>query len=326
MSDVNGGCREFAAYARLIDGNAAAWITALRYFGECPFLSLSVVRPRQVMGSLSALSVGESQIGHLIAHQAFRLAGVKSNRFSLLMVRSGELDIEAGERLTARPGDLVALGPGLAMTITAAGRADAILIQRPAIPASLPTSGHYRTNWAAPLLEAYLSQSRYFRDHCHATGVTEQFLHRLCQGLRQPDRDMTPPPAPQDDDRVMRAIGFIRNHPRWSFDLPTLARVAAASERNLYYLMKAQTGMTPYRFYQRCRLLQLREALLRCHCHQPSIAWHAMDQGFSHLGRFAALYRAHFGELPKDTLAWRACLRDQAGRLENGAVTRLAPA
>lgn len=326
MPDANGGNRELAAYSRLIEGNAAAWLTALRYFGNCPSLNLSVARPRQVVGSLSALAVDAGQVGHVTSRQAFRLAGVKSDRFSLLMVRSGELEICTSECLQAQAGDLVVLGPGLPMTMTSAAAVDAMLVQWPATVPSLPAAGHYRTRWAGPLLADYLARSRYFRNHRHAAQVTEQFLQRLHQGLAQPDEQVRPMPPVMDDARVLRAVRFLHSHPRWRFDLPTLARVAAASERNLYYLMKAQTGMTPYRFYQRCRLLRLREALLCCHCEQPSIAWHAMDEGFSHLGRFAALYREHFGELPRDTLVWRSRLRAQIQQLEPGSVAGLSAA
>ena len=34
-------------------------------------------------------------------------------------------------------------------------------------------------------------------------------------------------------------------------------------------------------------------------------------QTFSHFGRFAALYREHFGELPSETVQWRRRLQAQ---------------
>ncbi|OJS99111.1 hypothetical protein [Marinobacter nauticus] len=37
----------------------------------------------------------------------------------------------------------------------------------------------------------------------------------------------------------------------------------------------------------------------------------AANEGFSHLGRFAALYREHFGELPSETVQWRRRLQEQ---------------
>lgn len=326
MSDALSGCRELAAYARLIDGDARAWITALRIFGHCPSLTLAVSSPRRMMGSLSSLAVDSGQICHIVARQAFRLSGIKSDRTGLLMVRSGRIRIDAGGCLQARAGDLVVLGPALKMVMTAPATADAMIVQWPADQALVPAAGLYRTAWAEPLLAGYLSRSRFFRDHCDAIEVTEHFLQRLQRALQDPARAPVPAPPAPEDERVRRAVRFLHSHPRWRFDLPTLASVAAASERNLYYLMKAQTGMTPYRFYQRCRLIRLRQSLLRCHCDNPSIAWHAMDEGFSHLGRFASLYREHFGELPSDTLVWRARLRNQCEVLTAGSVQRLTAA
>jgi transcriptional regulator GlxA family with amidase domain len=75
--------------------------------------------------------------------------------------------------------------------------------------------------------------------------------------------------------------------------------------------MKRDTGMTPYRFYQRCRLVRVRRRLVDCQCDVPHISWYAADEGFSHLGRFAALYREHFGELPSETVQWRRRLQEQ---------------
>jgi transcriptional regulator GlxA family with amidase domain len=106
-----------------------------------------------------------------------------------------------------------------------------------------------------------------------------------------------------------RAIEKIRDEPGWDFNLQELASHSGVSERNLYYLMKRETGMTPYRLYQRNRLMRVRQRLVDCQCDVPHISWYAADAGFSHLGRFAALYREHFGELPSETVQWRRNLQ-----------------
>lgn len=84
--------------------------------------------------------------------------------------------------------------------------------------------------------------------------------------------------------------------------------------------MKRETGMTPYRFYQRCRLIRVRRRLVDCRCELPHISWYAADEGFSHLGRFAALYRQHFGELPSETVQWRRRLLQVAGSRAEAVV------
>ena len=52
-------------------------------------------------------------------------------------------------------------------------------------------------------------------------------------------------------------------------------------------------------------MTRVRERLVDCQCEVPHISWYAADEGFSHLGRFAAMYREHFGELPSETVQWR---------------------
>ena len=58
-------------------------------------------------------------------------------------------------------------------------------------------------------------------------------------------------------------------------------------------------GTTPSRLLREIRLDRAR-ALLRSGA-VPSVSAAATSAGFTHLGRFAAAYRARFGELPSTT-------------------------
>jgi transcriptional regulator GlxA family with amidase domain len=55
------------------------------------------------------------------------------------------------------------------------------------------------------------------------------------------------------------------------------------------------------RYLRNVRLARVREALTRAD-RSGSVTEIAVEWGFAHLGRFAAEYRAHFGESPADTL------------------------
>ncbi|MFO7527675.1 MAG: helix-turn-helix domain-containing protein [Marinobacter sp.] len=160
------------------------------------------------------------------------------------------------------------------------------------------------------LIDRFLLRARFFLHGEQAEAGTRQLISRLVE-LETTGQVLAGLASPVLDRRVKRAIDRIRSQPDWQFDLPELASHAGASERNLYYLMKRETGVTPYRFYQHCRLVRVRRRLVDCQCEVPHISHYAVDEGFSHLGRFAALYREHFGELPSETVQWRRALLDK---------------
>lgn len=161
-------------------------------------------------------------------------------------------------------------------------------------------------------IDAYLFRMTFCQDYGQALIYTQSLFADLKAWLTSGELPL-PAPPPSLDRRLQRAVEKMQLEPEWAFDLSQLARYAGASERNLYYLMKRQTGLTPYRFYQRCRLLRVRRRLVDCQSEEPHISWYAADEGFSHLGRFAALYRQQFGELPSETVQWRRRLLQASG-------------
>ncbi|MFT7338000.1 MAG: AraC-like DNA-binding protein [Marinobacter maritimus] len=176
----------------------------------------------------------------------------------------------------------------------------------------------------APLIKRYLQSTRFYIDDAHAKALTRELFGQLAKlqagGQITEVLDTSPP-----DRRLQRAIDKIEQNPNWEFNLQELASYSGASERNLYYLMKRSTGLTPYRFYQRQRLIRVRRRLVDCQAREPHISRYAADEGFSHLGRFAALYREHFGELPSKTVRCRQHLYEadmNAGELTCEMLTQ----
>ena len=94
--------------------------------------------------------------------------------------------------------------------------------------------------------------------------------------------------------------------------LATLDRVAdisetiAVSQRTLSRAVRIVHGTTPVRFAQSLRLAEARKALLSARAASETVTAVAMRFGFHELGRFAADYRAAFGESPSDTMR-RGC-------------------
>ena len=81
-----------------------------------------------------------------------------------------------------------------------------------------------------------------------------------------------------------------------------LARELAVSERALYRAFQQCLGMGPAELEQLRRLHDFRTRLVARGPGRGRIAEAAAECGFHHLGRLSGLYRAHFGELPTETL------------------------
>ncbi len=80
-----------------------------------------------------------------------------------------------------------------------------------------------------------------------------------------------------------------------------LARHCRISRKSVYNLFERELKMTPVAYIRRLRLESVYHEL----AHKPgirNITEVALKYGFTNLGRFAAQYREHIGELPSETL------------------------
>jgi len=80
----------------------------------------------------------------------------------------------------------------------------------------------------------------------------------------------------------------------------------AISERTLRLAFMAVTGTSPVEHLRSYRLGLARKALLGAPAGNAPVKVAALTHGFLHLGRFAAAYKAHFGEAPSCTVARQA--------------------
>lgn len=110
-----------------------------------------------------------------------------------------------------------------------------------------------------------------------------------------------------------RRIAIVRHAERLQATLPA-GRIMNAelcarfdiSERTLRLAFMAVTGASPVGHLRSYRLGLARKALLGAPPGNAPVKVAAMTHGFRHLGRFAAAYKAHFGEAPSCTVARRA--------------------
>jgi AraC-like DNA-binding protein len=110
--------------------------------------------------------------------------------------------------------------------------------------------------------------------------------------------DVTPAALPAD---LVRALDWLGCHLSEPVDLDLLASVAGVRPRTLESHFKTFLGTTPLGWLRRTRFANVRRALERGG-DDATVTRIALASGFVQLGRFAAEYRAIFGETPSTTL------------------------
>jgi AraC-like DNA-binding protein len=102
---------------------------------------------------------------------------------------------------------------------------------------------------------------------------------------------------------VRRVVELIESAPEKAFTVADLASFAGVSERSLHAAFRTQLGTSPMSYLRHRRLEHARDELLNL---DPSTGAKVIDValrcGFTHPSRFAAAYRARFGEPPSTTL------------------------
>ncbi|MGN6741770.1 MAG: helix-turn-helix domain-containing protein [Amnibacterium sp.] len=112
-------------------------------------------------------------------------------------------------------------------------------------------------------------------------------------------------PAPPDTAlprAVRRALAYIDDNVDRGVSVEELAAAARLSIRGLQAAFQRHLGTTPTVALRAARLSAAHADLVRADPSVDTVAGVARRWGFHHLGRFAAEYRAQYGELPRDTL------------------------
>jgi AraC-like DNA-binding protein len=128
-------------------------------------------------------------------------------------------------------------------------------------------------------------------------------LNALLYGQKSNLSDALARPVNGPAPRFVRAVeDYIRQNYAEALTIEKLAAVAGVSARALFAGFRDFRDTTPMVFVRKVRLDKARQALREAEpCGSAGVTKIALDCGFSHLGRFAALYRAQFGELPSAT-------------------------
>jgi transcriptional regulator GlxA family with amidase domain len=101
---------------------------------------------------------------------------------------------------------------------------------------------------------------------------------------------------------VHRAITMMEDDPGRPYTVTELADAAGVSVRSLQQAFRRHTGQAPTEYLRDLRLTRAHLDLVTADPAQVTVADVAQRWGLTHLGRFAAAYRARYGVNPSTTL------------------------
>lgn len=128
--------------------------------------------------------------------------------------------------------------------------------------------------------------------------LVDEHIRRLFETEQQ----AAPDGGDESSARLVRtAEEFMRINHHEPLHVADIARAAGVSARRLQVAFKVVTDQTPWHRLTAIRLEQARLRLL-ARSANDSVSGIALDCGFTHLGRFSALYRATYHEAPSETL------------------------
>ncbi|MGH3587408.1 MAG: helix-turn-helix domain-containing protein, partial [Pseudonocardia sp.] len=101
---------------------------------------------------------------------------------------------------------------------------------------------------------------------------------------------------------LRRALALIERHPEEELSIERIARVAGVSARSLQRYFREHVGVPPREYLQTVRLARVHHELRAAGARDVTVTEVALRWGFTHVPRFAAAYRKHYGVPPSVTL------------------------
>lgn len=129
---------------------------------------------------------------------------------------------------------------------------------------------------------------------------------------------LTAETVPGPRTAITEAAELLRDRPAEPWSVATLAQAVHLSVRALQYGFKRDYDTTPMAYLRSVRLSEAREALRLASPANTTVREIALSCGFMHMSRFAAAYRAKYGESPSATLSRRSDLRASTWRTCRG--------
>lgn len=248
-----------------------------------------------------------------------RVRPVDANNAAVLLAQRGVLEthdgrvgqrIRAGEAALPRPGRRTTTIPGgylgLVMQVPMP-----LLAARAALNGEDPWRPEYL--WPARPPARLVRTMRYVVHELDAEdgappgasivgGMSRLLTDVLLDGIAGAAAEVARPVSSAGLRQVRLAEQALRARLHEPVSLVELAGEIGISTRALQAGFRRHRGVTPRNFLATCRLEAARERLLQARPGE-TVASIAHDCGVMHLGRFAASYRAQYGEAPSETLA-----------------------
>ncbi|ALG09117.1 helix-turn-helix transcriptional regulator [Kibdelosporangium phytohabitans] len=130
------------------------------------------------------------------------------------------------------------------------------------------------------------------------------FEQLVIHGLLDSDPDTLADQADVLPGPVRQAVAYCADHASEPLTITDIATAARTSVRSLQRLFRTSLGMSPLEYLQRVRLKRTHHDLLAIAAGRATgtVADVASRWGFTHLSRFAGLYRRTYGHSPVQTL------------------------
>lgn len=139
-----------------------------------------------------------------------------------------------------------------------------------------------------------------------ARALEQDMLHSVIHCLTGDGTEDSPRTRSKRTSLMSRFETALRRSVDRKVTLPDLCAEIGVAERTLRMCCREFLGVSPMRYLLLRRLNRVRAALRRADPSTASVASIARDHQFFDLGRFAATYRAAFGEAPLTTLQRKA--------------------
>lgn len=298
-------------YLRLVTRKPESWLSALQVLTGSPRLAQEVSTDSgqgDFNARLAFFSTRNISLCGVYLDSASKLVGVNADTTAIFMPLQGTAEfVVNGQPFFCSPGVPFVLEPNVEFRADLSPIAHLFIIQI-ACPESSESGVAFQNGdrELAKIVERYLAATPFFRDYEHAVRRALSLERALVSHRKGGDSNapgLGPKPLVGDDDRrLCRALHMINDGLEVDIDLASIARDSGLSLRNLYYLMKKYTRMTPHGFCRSRRLIKVRESMICNYAEDPVVANHALKWGFNHLGRFSSYYQQYFGEYPSETI------------------------
>jgi len=276
---------------------------------------------------LQVIQLGPLTLGQLRFAAPVTLIAAELDAYHVTMPTSGQvLARYEGHEVAAGPSTAAVFGPAGAVFTRHDAHATelALKIERRALeaelsallgrpvngpiglPPTLDVAGGAGLSWRR-LVHLVRDESEHAGSLLREPLIADQLRHSVLSGLlfSAPHRyydELVAPVHAGAPRSIQRALDAIHDEPERPLSVADLADIAGASVRSLQEGFRRHVGCAPMTYLQRVRLDRARAALLAGDPARITVATIAHRWGFAHLGRFASIYRARFGESPSESL------------------------